>query len=241
MPQAAVDPARLEGERLRQWYLRTPAEVEAERRAAGQRRHAVFFGTPSAQTRSNPAQVTSRSTQYGALQAPPSGDMDDLRRQQVEFRNARDAASRQNRWMAAPALAPVALATGLALGAGLSARYASRVIPTRPQPPPALRPTRGGDSEAARLGRQIHRAMEARVNSKPGWQAEKLIDIKGVRIRPDIQAPPRATSKTDGGYIMELKPNTPSGRRAAQGSVERYQRLTQRKTRAIFYGPKSKR
>jgi len=38
-----VDPARLQGEALRRWYLRTPDEIEAERRAAADRRHKEFF------------------------------------------------------------------------------------------------------------------------------------------------------------------------------------------------------
>lgn len=37
---------------------------------------------------------------------------------------------------------------------------------------------------------------------------------------------------------MELKPNTPSGRRAAARAVRRYEEDTKNKTRAIFYDPK---
>lgn len=44
MADGQMDPARLSGEALRRWYLRTPDEIERERQAAASRRHADFFG-----------------------------------------------------------------------------------------------------------------------------------------------------------------------------------------------------
>lgn len=44
MPGAQIDPVRLSGEALRQWYLRTPEEIEQEREASALRRHTDFFG-----------------------------------------------------------------------------------------------------------------------------------------------------------------------------------------------------
>ncbi|WP_312163334.1 HNH endonuclease signature motif containing protein [Phenylobacterium sp.] len=46
MPRRAVDPANLEGEALNRWYLRTPTDVEVERRVAADQRHQEFFGQP---------------------------------------------------------------------------------------------------------------------------------------------------------------------------------------------------
>lgn len=43
MAERQIDPARLEGERLRRWYLRSPDEIERERQAAAEQRHASFF------------------------------------------------------------------------------------------------------------------------------------------------------------------------------------------------------
>lgn len=57
-----VDPARLHGETLRQWYLRSPQEIEMERQRAEEQKHQAFFGqlrTPS------PADLT-------PLGAPPA-------------------------------------------------------------------------------------------------------------------------------------------------------------------------
>jgi len=47
MPRTAVDPARLEGEALRRWYLRTPDEIAAAKQAADARRHQDFSGPAS--------------------------------------------------------------------------------------------------------------------------------------------------------------------------------------------------
>lgn len=40
-----TDPARLQGDELRQWYLRSPMEIEQEQRDAEARRHAQFVAT----------------------------------------------------------------------------------------------------------------------------------------------------------------------------------------------------
>lgn len=46
MAYGQVDPARLQGEALTRWYLRSPAEIEQERREASERAHDEFFGFP---------------------------------------------------------------------------------------------------------------------------------------------------------------------------------------------------
>lgn len=45
MAERQVDPARLKGEALRHWYLRSPEDVEQERQAAAAQRSADFFGS----------------------------------------------------------------------------------------------------------------------------------------------------------------------------------------------------
>ena len=44
MADRQVDPARLSGAALKQWHLRTPAEIEQERRDSDARRYQDFFG-----------------------------------------------------------------------------------------------------------------------------------------------------------------------------------------------------
>lgn len=45
-----IDPSDLEGDELDRWYRRSPADVEAEREAARQRRYDAFFGGVRAQS-----------------------------------------------------------------------------------------------------------------------------------------------------------------------------------------------
>lgn len=46
MAHGQIDPARLEGETLRHWYLRSPADIEEERRSAAAQRYDQFFSRP---------------------------------------------------------------------------------------------------------------------------------------------------------------------------------------------------
>lgn len=46
MTPGQVDPARLQGDALRRWYLRPPAEIEAERAATAGRAYDAFFSQP---------------------------------------------------------------------------------------------------------------------------------------------------------------------------------------------------
>lgn len=43
MAYGQIDPARLEGDALRRWYVRSPADVEEERRSAAAQRYDQFF------------------------------------------------------------------------------------------------------------------------------------------------------------------------------------------------------
>ncbi len=47
MAERLVNPSRLEGDALRRWYLRSPDEIERERRDIAEQRHAEFFGASS--------------------------------------------------------------------------------------------------------------------------------------------------------------------------------------------------
>lgn len=63
-----VDPNLLEGEELKQWYLRTPDEIEAEREAARMRRFNEFFG------RTGEVEPSDAARAAGSGTLPPSGD-----------------------------------------------------------------------------------------------------------------------------------------------------------------------
>lgn len=185
-----------------------------------------------------PSRAQTGGTRYGALYAPPPDDLTELRRQQAEFKATRRKIADQNSWMAAPALGPVALALGL----GAPAWMAGLAGPTARQAPLVLQKgltlPRGGDSPAAAAGRRAHEALKERVNAKPGWVADRGVKTEAGVLRPDVRAPARNPAKPETRYQMELKPNTPSGRRAAAKAVKRYSRETNNKTRAIFYEPK---
>jgi hypothetical protein len=45
MATRQVDPARLQGDKLRRWYLRSPQQVEQEKRESEERRHAQFVAS----------------------------------------------------------------------------------------------------------------------------------------------------------------------------------------------------
>ncbi len=92
---------------------------------------------------------------YGALYAPPPGDLAELRRQQAAFAQTTQDLDRQNSWMAIPALGPAAAVGGLEAAAGIAGRLAPALGPTAPltlRKVGAVR--RGGNIYEARLGRR---------------------------------------------------------------------------------------
>jgi len=97
--------------------------------------------------------------------------------------------------------------------------------------PVAARATvRGGESAAAAAGRQAHRELAERVAQKPGWQSEpRLQGADGRFYRPDVVTP--------NGRILELKPNTPSGRAAGARQIRTYQEQLGMRGRVIYYDP----
>ena len=109
MAGSQVDPSRLQGEALRKWYLRSPPEIEREQQAAAQRRYNDYFG--------------------GSRHAAASEDLTDLRRKQAEFGNIRRQLDKENSWLAAGALAPVAVVAALEGGAALAGRAFTSPLP----------------------------------------------------------------------------------------------------------------
>jgi RHS repeat-associated protein len=87
---------------------------------------------------------------------------------------------------------------------------------------------RGGESGSAAAGRQAHADLAARVQQKPGWQSEpRLVGADGRVQIPDVVTP--------SGRILELKPNTPSGRAAGLRQVMRYEEQLGMPGRVIHY------
>lgn len=162
---------------------------------------------------------------------PPLDDMAEFRRQQAEFAQITRDIGNRNSWFAIPALAPAAVVLGLetagAIGAEMAAPKAAmpplQLIESDPYP-------RVGDNWATRAGRRAHADFKRRVELKDGWDWENgLTSKEGQTMRPDISS--------RGDMFMELKPNTPTGRRAGLRQVKRYRQATDRPVRVIYYDP----
>jgi hypothetical protein len=94
--------------------------------------------------------------------------------------------------------------------------------------------SRGGDSPAAARGRQVHEEFKEKVKAKkeknPGWDEKpKIYDETGKELRPDALTP--------SGHPLELKPNTPSGRAAGARQIKKYETVTGKKGRVLYYDP----
>ena len=249
MPRQQVDPARLEGDALRRWYLRSPEEIEEQRRLAAAERYAEFFdGSPARARQTNVAQAPRQAStgdgggaRYGNLHAPPPENLAELRRQQAALKRTTREISRQNSWMAIPALAPAAAVLGVEAAAALAARFAAPAVARAPLVLTERMPyLRVGDNWATRAGRRVHTALRQRVAQKPGWEPEPTVRlVDGRLVRPDVRTPARVRSagREPEPFQMELKPNTPSGRRAGARALKKYQE-TGVKTRLIFYDQK---
>lgn len=89
---------------------------------------------------------------------------------------------------------------------------------------------RGGESTAAAIGRQAHSDLAERVLQKPSWQSEpRLLGADGKFYKPDVVTP--------NGRILELKPNTPSGRAAGARQIRNYEEQLGMPGRVIYYDP----
>lgn len=84
---------------------------------------------------------------------------------------------------------------------------------------------------AAARGKEAHKEFAEKIKQKPGWQSEKtIIGPNGEKLRPDALTP--------SGRPVELKPNTPSGRRQGTKQIEKYKEATGTNGRVIYYDPK---
>lgn len=180
---------------------------------------------------------------YGALHAhgPSPEELADLRRQQAEFGKVTRDIDVKNSWLAVPALAPAAVIMGIEGAVAIAGGIAGETLKRAPfqfvKRDPHLRV---GDNWATRAGRRAHAALKERVAQKPGWDPEPHVKLPDGRIvKPDVRTPPRVrkAGKNPKPFQMELKPNTPSGRRAAERAVKKYE-PTSVKTRPIYYDPK---
>jgi hypothetical protein len=175
--------------------------------------------------------ITGRDVRY---YSPTGEDITALRQQQAAFDKVRRAESERNAWMAIPALAPAVAVLGLEGAAALAARFAAGEAAGGPL---VFRPIRGNTLEA-QAGQRAHAAMRTRVQAKPGWDDEPPLTGKDGRLyRPDVAAPSRNAAKPDQRFLTELKPDTPTGRKAALKAVEKYFDATGNKTRPIYYRP----
>jgi len=87
--------------------------------------------------------------------------------------------------------------------------------------------------EAAREGKRRHTELKERVQRKGrGWHTEGYRDdATGRRVYPDVT--------TRRGYLLEYKPDTPSGRAAGERQCAEYTRVTNKRCRVIYYQPGS--
>ena len=85
--------------------------------------------------------------------------------------------------------------------------------------------------DAIDRGNKAHAELKAKVKAKDGWKSEPYFKGADGRVhRPD--------ALTKNGYCIELKPNTPSGRRAGKSQAARYTNQTPcRRTRVVYYDP----
>jgi hypothetical protein len=82
---------------------------------------------------------------------------------------------------------------------------------------------------AIERGKQAHKELEDKLAAK-GWDPKPALrGADGKLHKPDVVTP--------NGRFMELKPNTPSGRRAGARQAKRYREQLGMKGRVIYYEP----
>lgn len=190
--------------------------------------------------------ITVGARQLAAARPTPNNDFNEFRRQQAEFTKLQHEEQRRNAWLAIPALAPVVAVAGAEAAGWLATRALGRLpwqnpkgLPLDLPALPKLPKPRGGDTVYTQAGRRAHEALKQRVLLKPGWRPElEMTGSSGRILKPDVVAPVRNSVKPNTRYQMELKPNTPTGRRAGVQQAKKYEGETGNKTRPIHYDPK---
>jgi hypothetical protein len=128
----------------------------------------------------------------------------------------------------------IALATDIGRGSGLVLALASPVkglgTTAGEVEEVATAASRGGETAATRAGRAAHADFADKVKAKPGWVSEpRIVGPDGKILKPDALTP--------GGRPVELKPNTPSGRRAGAAKLPKYEAAAGKKGRVVYYDP----
>lgn len=71
MAYRQTDPARLEGEALRRWYLRSPSDIEIERQVAASQRFNAFFSRGNGSSEPSRPQQDQTPDRRQSLNSPP--------------------------------------------------------------------------------------------------------------------------------------------------------------------------
>ena len=88
-----------------------------------------------------------------------------------------------------------------------------------------------GETAATKAGREVHTAFKKKVEAKEGWRSEPRLDdpATGKTVIPDAVSP--------SGKPVELKPNTPTGRKTGKAQLEKYEGVLGKKGRVVYYDP----
>ena len=117
---------------------------------------------------------------------------------------------------------------------GKAASRASRAIKETGKASKSLRGAANPEVRAAiEKGKRAHDKFKAKVEAKrgKGWDPNPRIKDPdtGRYVIPDALSP--------SGRPVELKPNTPSGRRQGRRQLRKYERVTGKKGRVVYYDP----
>jgi hypothetical protein len=188
------------------------------------------------------------SSYFGYQPEMTASEEAELRAQQAAEREQRERWDQEHQVLLAPVFGPELLLFGAEAAGALAARAAAKrgaALPPQTFKKHALFPISGGDNWAARVGRRAHQDLKAKVDAKPGWDGERsLRGPNGEIIRPDALGPvrrPPAPGDAPKRILLELKPNTASGRRAGVGALKRYGAVTKNRGRVVYYNPRDYR
>jgi len=85
-----------------------------------------------------------------------------------------------------------------------------------------------GNTPAGQAGKTAHKAFTQRVRSKPGWEPK-------ARIRDETGKYYEVDAVTPSGNPIELKPNTPTGRAKGRIQIRKYEDVTRKRGRVVYY------